>query len=190
MAAPDDAAVRAFLERASGAAFSYPQPGSTRSGPVQAPVGFDLDESVVQIGRGEADFQAARASLLSWRMFPARWTRVWPSGAPAVAGTEVALLIRVLGRWWLNANRVVYAVDEPRRCGFAYGTLPAHAERGEELFLLELGDDSVLRYTIRAFSRPRHPLVRAGYLYARWLQRRFRRESAAAMRRAVDEGLD
>jgi uncharacterized protein (UPF0548 family) len=32
--------------------------------------------------------------------------------------------------------RVVYVVDEPDRRGFAYGTLPGHAESGEELFLV------------------------------------------------------
>ena len=30
--------------------------------------------------------------------------------------------------------RVVYVLDEPNHRGFAYGTLPGHAEIGEELF--------------------------------------------------------
>jgi len=36
----------------------------------------------------------------------------------------------------LAPGRVVYVVDEPDRRGFAYGTLPGHAESGEELFLV------------------------------------------------------
>ena len=32
--------------------------------------------------------------------------------------------------------RVVYVVDEPDRRGFAYGTLPGHAESGEERFVV------------------------------------------------------
>lgn len=187
MPEPGEAAMKDFLRRAGGAAFSYPDPGSTRAGPPRPPAGYDLDQSVTVIGRGAADFSSARAALHAWRMMPPAWTRVWPADAPATPGTEVALLIRVLGCWWRNASRVVYAVDEPRRCGFAYGTLPAHVERGEELFLLELGDDDLLRYVIRAYSRPRHPLVRLGYPYARMLQRRFRRESTAALQRAVEE---
>jgi len=186
MADADEAAMKNFLMRSAGAAFNYPDPGSTLSGPQRPPAGYDLDESVTVLGRGAADFSSARAALQAWGMLPATWTRIWPPGAPTAAGTEVALRIRVLGVWWRNASRVVYAVDEPRRCGFAYGTLPAHAERGEELFLLELGADDVLRYTIRAYSRPRHPIVRLGYPYARRLQQRFRRESADAMRRAVE----
>ena len=40
----------------------------------------------------------------------------------------------------MNAGRVVYLVDEDGpvpRFGFAYGTLPGHAESGEERFLVE-----------------------------------------------------
>lgn len=177
--------MRNFLHGAAAADFSYAAPGSTREEPARAPAGFDLDQSVVLIGRGAADFQAARAALQRWTMFPAPWTAVLPADTPVKTGANVALLIRVLGFWWLNAARVVYVVDEPRRWGFAYGTLPAHVERGEELFLIELGADDQLRYTIRAFSRPQHPLVRLGYPYARWLQRRFRVESSAALERAV-----
>jgi len=36
----------------------------------------------------------------------------------------------VSGVWFLNAARIVYVIDEPRRFSFAYGTLPGHAERG------------------------------------------------------------
>lgn len=49
---------------------------------------------------------------------------------------------------------VVFAVDETRRRGFTYGTLPGHPECGEELFLVEHRDDDTVRLTIRAFSRP------------------------------------
>ena len=73
-----------------------------------------------------------------------------------------------------------------RRTGFAYGTLPAHAEIGEERFAVEwqLADDSVW-YDLYAFSRPGHLLARLGYPIARRLQRRFARESKQAMLDAV-----
>ena len=72
------------------------------------------------------------------------------------------------------------------RFGFAYGTLPGHAESGEERFLVEWdrADDAVW-YDILAFSRPRHPLARLGYPLTRRTQRRFARDSAAAIRQAV-----
>jgi uncharacterized protein (UPF0548 family) len=91
--------------------------------------------------------------------------------------------------WWLNACRIVYAVDEMGpvcRFGFAYGTLPGHAESGEERFLVEWdrADDDVW-YDIIAFSRPNHLLARLGYPLTRRTQKRFARDSAAAMRKAV-----
>ena len=50
--------------------------------------------------------------------------------------------------------RVIYVVDEPRRRGFAYGTLPGHPEDGEEAWMIEHRDDDSVWITIRAFSRP------------------------------------
>jgi uncharacterized protein (UPF0548 family) len=86
----------------------------------------------------------------------------------------------------------VYVVDEQgpvQRFGFAYGTLPDHAESGEERFTVEWhGADGAVWYDILAFSRPQQLLPRLGYPFTRKLQRRFARDSAAAMRRAVVEG--
>jgi uncharacterized protein (UPF0548 family) len=50
--------------------------------------------------------------------------------------------------------RVVYVVDEPERRGFAYGTLPGHAESGEELFMVryDSATDEVFA-EVTAFSR-------------------------------------
>jgi len=77
-------------------------------------------------------------------------------------------------------------MDEPQRFGFAYGTLPGHIERGEERFLLEMSDDDSVWYDILAFSQPRHLLTKIGYPFVRRMQKRFGRESAAAMVRAVN----
>ena len=45
-------------------------------------------------------------------------------------------LARHLGLWTLSACRIVYVLDEPRRFGFAYGTLE-HVVRGEQDFVPE-----------------------------------------------------
>ena len=72
------------------------------------------------------------------------------------------------------------------RFGFANGTLPGHAGVGEERFLVEWDRATgEVWYDILAFSRPQRFLARSGYRYMRWVQKRFGRESAAAMRRAV-----
>jgi uncharacterized protein (UPF0548 family) len=72
------------------------------------------------------------------------------------------------------------------RFGFAYGTLPGHAESGEERFLVEWDrTDDAVRYDVLAFSRSRHPLARLSYPLTCRTQRRFARDSAVAMLRAV-----
>jgi uncharacterized protein (UPF0548 family) len=101
----------------------------------------------------------------------------------------VAVIARNLGLWWINACRIIYLVDEKepaRRYGFAYGTLPDHAEMGEERFLVELDRASgEVWYDILAFSRPQHLLTWLGYPYVRRVQKRFAKDSAAAMIRSV-----
>jgi uncharacterized protein (UPF0548 family) len=89
----------------------------------------------------------------------------------------------------MNASRIVYVVDEAgpmTRFGFAYGTLPDHVETGEERFLIEWDRaDNRVRYDILAFSRPRHVLARLGNPMMRRMQKKFGRDSVAAMLRAV-----
>ncbi|PYS27408.1 MAG: DUF1990 domain-containing protein, partial [Acidobacteria bacterium] len=61
-----------------------------------------------------------------------------------------------------------------------------HAEMGEEIFQISISPGSEeVSYRIRAASRPRAALARIGYPITRLLQSRFRRDSIAAMRRAV-----
>ena len=80
--------------------------------------------------------------------------------------------------------RVVYVVDEPDRAGFAYGTLPEHLEEGEESFIVRRADGRV-RFDVRAFSRPRHPLARFGAPVTRLLQVRATDAYLGAMRAAA-----
>ena len=97
----------------------------------------DLDEAIVAIGRGQTDFERARAALMAWKQFDIGWVETFPRHAPVEVGTVVAVLIRHLGFWSLNGCRVLYSVgglDDAARFGFAYGTLTNHAESGEELF--------------------------------------------------------
>jgi uncharacterized protein (UPF0548 family) len=149
----------------------------------------DLDEVTVTIGRGQADFERARAALLAWKQFDIGWVETFPPYAPVAVGTVVAVLIRHLGFWSLNGCRVLYSVgspDDDARFGFAYGTLTNHAESGEELFevFVDPQTEDVV-YRIRATSRPQARLARFGQPIVRVLQERFREQSAAAMRHAT-----
>jgi uncharacterized protein (UPF0548 family) len=185
---PTPAQIDSFIAAQRDARFSYVEVGATRAG--RAPVGFNVDHNRIQVGFGAETFHRAGTALRRWRMSTLGWTSIHaPSAQPAV-GQTVAVVVGHYGFWSMNACRVVYVVDEEdgtvRRTGFAYGTLPAHGEIGEERFTIEWHreDDSVW-YDLYAFSRPGHLLAKLGYPLARRLQRRFADESKQVMLSAV-----
>ncbi len=108
----------------------------------------------------------------------------WPD-APIKIGTNVAMLALWLGLYSINFCRIVYVIDEPRKYGFAYGTLPDHIEAGEERFIVEWLKDGTVWYDVSAFSRARHVLARIAKPAVRALQSKFRRDSGRAMQAAV-----
>jgi uncharacterized protein (UPF0548 family) len=152
-------------------------------------VSQDIDEAIVPIGHGKADFDRARAALMAWRQFDIGWVETFPRHAPVAAGTVVAVLIRHCGFWSLNGCRVLYCVGgsaDDARFGFGYGTLTNHAENGEELFEVFTNPQTdEVTYRIRASSWPQATLARIGQPLVRVLQERFRDHSAAAMKRAT-----
>lgn len=183
---PTEETLRAFLEAQARLDVTYRAVGATSTG---APAGYVVDHTRVKLDEGESAFTAAKAALERWQQFRLGWVEALPAETPIKEGQVVAILAHFLGLWWLNACRIVAVVDEDgpmRRFGFAYGTLPDHAESGEERFLVEWNRDrGGVWYDILAFSRPRHILARLGYRWARSIQKRFALDSAAAMVRAV-----
>lgn len=171
---PTDEDVTKFISSQRNLDFTYPEVGATNSAP---PASYTVDHNRIQLGHGEATYKRAVEALKNWRQFELGWVTIVPRGVTVEIGATVAVKARAFGIWSLSAARVVYVIDEARRWGFAYGTLPDHVECGEERFLIEwLADDSVW-YDILAFSKPRHPLVRLSSPLARLLQKRFARES-------------
>jgi len=77
------------------------------------------------IGSGSDVFIAAASALLSWQVHVHAGLRVTAS-APAASPGAVVLLGLGAGPFRVGAAcRVVYTISEPRRQGFAYGTLPS-----------------------------------------------------------------
>lgn len=185
---PSSESILQFLQLQASLSFNYPGVGTTASTP---PAGYVVDHTRVKLGEGEAAFQSAKRALQQWKQFRLGWVDIWSPETPIEPGRVVAVLGHAIGFWWLNSCRIVYRIDETgstRRFGFAYGTLPAHIASGEERFLIEWNpiDDSVW-YDILAFSRPNHILTKIGYPMVRRAQKRFGRDSAAAMLRAVQK---
>ena len=178
--------VRNFLLAQADQSFSYENPGATHE--ESSPENYNVDHIRIQLGIGEQIFQRACEAVRRWKMFDMPWVQLcWPNNA-IEKGETVAVLVSHAGFWSLNPCRIVYVLDETGVCqkyGFAYGTLPAHGEQGEERFSVEFhGGDNSVWYDIYAFSRPRF-WARMAYPYSRALQKRFAVDSMAAMRRAV-----
>lgn len=77
-----------------------------------------------------------------------------PDGDPFLQPGDTAWL-RLPGLLPIRAPaRVVYLIDEPRRKGFAYGTLPGHPLSGEEAFIVDQTEDGSVWLEIRSITRP------------------------------------
>lgn len=179
--------LRRFVAGQAVLDFSYQAVGATATTP---PAGFDVDRTRIELGAGESVFLSAQAALKRWQQFRLGWVDAWSPETPLEPGQVVAIMGWAVGFWWLNSCRIIYTVNEHgpiARFGFAYGTLPGHVESGEERFLIEWNREThKVYYDILAFSRPNHLLTRLGYPLVRRSQKRFGRDSAAAMFRAVN----
>ncbi|MDX6498940.1 MAG: hypothetical protein QOG23_2200 [Blastocatellia bacterium] len=182
---PSQREITEFLDRSRDLPLSYDPIGIAR----QTPKGFNADMASAVIGHGRETFERAKKALAQWRHYEMGWVELLPQDAATTPGTIVAVLVRHLGFWSLNACRVVYGIGDRHTgssFGFAYGTLTNHAEMGEEIFEVSLEPESeAVIYRIQAVSRPHAPMAWIGYPIARYFQERFRRDSTEALRRAL-----
>lgn len=173
----------AFVEEQRAGRFSYPEQGMSKEA-TDGPR-YVHDEYRILLGRGQAAFERARDSILAWDMFALGWIRIFPKRPAIRSGETVGVFLRVAGLWFANACRIVYVEDVAGpvpRFAFAYGTLTAHAEMGEERFCVEWERDTdCVWYAITALSRPNRWFARLGYPLVRLLQRSFADQSLRAM---------
>ena len=184
---PGDERIRRFIESQSTLDFTYPSVGATRNG--DYPSGFVPDHNRIHLGAGQATFEVAKRALCNWQHYQFDWIDLFRSDATPEPEQTVGILAHALGLWVLNACRVVYVIEEEEplcRFSFAYGTLPEHAESGEERFQVEWNhDDDSVWYDILAFSRPNQLFARLAYPYVRRKQKQFARQSKQSMKVAV-----
>ena len=180
---PSTADIEALIVQNRHQPHSYAEVGASRE---IAPRGYNIDHNRVLLGRGRDAFSRATEGIDDWKMFDLPWIELFPKRPRVERGETVAVVVSHLGFLSVNISRVVYVIQESNRYGFAYGALSAHAEKGEERFIVEYdAQTEEVWYDLFAFSRPRNLLARLGYPFSRHLQRRFARESLAAMRHAV-----
>ena len=156
---------------------TYPSVGASVRG--LAPRGFRRVERSVGVGGGEAAVARAAAAARGWGRPRGGGRR---GGAPDRALREGDDVVMRVPLWPRDVPcRVVAVVEEPRRAGFAYGTLPGHPERGEEAFVVELSEDETVRLRVRAFSRPASPIFWIGYPAVRLMQAIYTRRYLASL---------
>ncbi|MHA3724541.1 DUF1990 family protein [Leucobacter sp. HY1910] len=145
------------------------------------PAGSTAYEESLRLGSGQPRFLIASSALMTWAAqlgagmqvehlggadaqtyagpeFGADGTPVAPAHPEekfAADGTPyIAAGNRVRVTFEKNATRellVVYTVDEPRRAGFAWGTVDTNGPVGEQLFVVEHRDDDSVWAVARGF---------------------------------------
>ncbi len=180
---PQSACIQQLLQQQIGQPLSY----SERRASLQdeLPGGYFRIDCSYSLGHGEACFARSTEALERWTCFKLRWVRVVTDGPPD-SERVYALVVRIMGCWFVNCCRVVEwdpGLTRPNRWRLVVGTTPHHVASGEEQVSVEMMDDGEVIYRIRSFSRPNFWLTRATPRLMRRKQHCFCRDSRDAMLR-------
>lgn len=182
LSAPSDDEIRSLLGTLADAPFTHRDVGLTQGALDAAPRGYRLDRYGTDLGEGRAVFERASAALSRFENYPPSFTRIVRRAGELAPGHVFATVASHLGFASVHPCRVLYVIREPTRFGFGFGTLPGHAESGEERFVVEMVG-SMARYEVLAFSKPTGFFPRLGAPIAWGYQLRFQRETLETMRR-------
>jgi uncharacterized protein (UPF0548 family) len=164
---PDTPELRALLDGDEQEGLSFRHVGA-RFGKV--PPGYRADRYVQALGSGEAVFARACEGLRRFEPHRRAGVTVVP-GAPRLrAGTTLLVQLRVGPVHVVGGCRILHVVEEPRRFGFVYATLPSHPEVGEESFTVAWDRNDEVTFEVAALSRWREPVVRLAGPLARLVQ--------------------
>jgi len=168
---------------------TYAEVGATRLAGALPP-GYRHLAHRMRVGRGHAAFEAAGEAVMTFRMHQGMHVRPHASGPRATPGMGVTVFLGPRGLSLRAPCEVVWTVDEPRRRGFAYGTLPGHPERGEESFIVDRDEQDAVWLTIRAFSVGGRWYSRAAGPLVPVLQHSYALCCGAVVRRLVREAAE
>jgi uncharacterized protein (UPF0548 family) len=156
---------------------TYAPVGATLTGDL--PPGFRHLRYRTYLGNGDEVFRRSAEAVLTFEMHRAIGATVKATADRAAPGVRLTV-----GAGPLSVPcEVVWALDEPTRAGWGYGTLPGHQASGEEAFEVVRAEHGRVWFTVTAYSRPaRLPMKAAGpmavvvqQVYARLLGRALKR---------------
>jgi uncharacterized protein (UPF0548 family) len=165
--------------------FTYDDVGATRQQGF-CPPGFHSLHVRTRLGEGHDVFLRAADAVLTWEVHRALGVGIDTGADRAAPGVDVTVTLAGVIK---APCRVVWTLEEPRRAGWAYGTLPGHPECGEESFLVDRTGDGTVWLTVTAFSRPAKWYAKAGGPATRSLQHAYARRCGSVLRRLCEEGL-
>ncbi|MGH3714287.1 MAG: DUF1990 family protein [Micromonosporaceae bacterium] len=163
---------------------TYPEVGATLRGPL--PYGYRVLRYRTPIGTG--CFERAAEAVLTWRLHRVAGVRVTASAERAAPGVTVTCALGAGPLRILAPCEVVWTVEEERRAGFGYGTLPGHPARGEECFEVVQDESGRVEFAVTAFSLPARWQMRAAGPVAPLLQRAYAWRLGRTLRRLCRSG--
>lgn len=147
-----------------------------------APHGYRRHEQTTRLGDGERLWQEASAAVMKWSVKTHSGFAVEsePGEDLRVRPGQDRTLIAALGPFELREPVTVVAiVDDPNRCGFAYGTRDGHPVSGEEAFVVHRTPEGAVWLTLRSLTRPargaRRLVFPAALVAQRWYRFRYAR---------------
>lgn len=168
---PDAEQLGHFLARQRTSPLTYAEVGATFD--AELPAGYHHVRERVVLGVGDDTWTRACDGIRAWAAHRRAGMTIVPGDAPIAEDTTVAVVTSLGPLRVLAACRIVRVVDEPGRFGFAYGTLPAHPEEGEERFVVTRDEhDGMVAFEVVAFSRPHDLLTKLGGPVPRAIQTR------------------
>lgn len=165
--------------------FNYPDRGATARQPL--PAGYHITHHRIRIGHGQAAFDTAGAAVTTFRAHRTSGMLVTAGARPVRPGDRVVVGIGI-GPARIDAPcEVIWTAHEPRRTGFAYGTLTGHPACGEEPFVVDMEADGSVWFEVTAFSRPGSWYTRVAGPVLPFLQQAYARRLGRCVRRLATD---
>ncbi len=160
---------------------TYPEIGATAG---HLPAGYHHLRAERIVGHGRDDFERAADDLFAGSVQRRAGADIHLSESPLRMGTHMRMQLRFGPLAFKIPCLVVWAERTAESCGFAYGTLLGHPERGEERFELYLADSGDVISEIVAFSAPARWFTRLGGPITRLVQTKMTDRYLKALDRA------